>query len=75
LIPSLQHLTQNNIKTLRIFADEKYERAEQDECLDIDDLKIKLTRAQLIAKIGSQAVEELELTFGHRYDEILVRRC
>jgi hypothetical protein len=60
---------------LRIFADEKYERAEEDGCLDIDDLKIKLTRAQLIAKIGSQAVEELELTFGHRYDEILVRRC
>ena len=45
LIPSLQKLTQDKLKNLRIFADDEYEKAEQDGNPDIDDLKINLIRA------------------------------
>ena len=41
----------------------------------LDDLKIDLTRADLLSHIGSEAVIELEMTFGQRYDQILIRRC
>ena len=41
----------------------------------LDDLKIDLTRADLLSHIGSEAVIELETTFGQRYDQILIRRC
>ena len=29
----------------------------------------------MVAYIGTAAVEELEVTFGQSYDEILIRRC
>ena len=61
--------------SLRRLADLKYEKATQDKTEEIDDLKINLTRAQLVENIGNEAVLELEKTFGQRYDEILVRRC
>jgi predicted 2-oxoglutarate/Fe(II)-dependent dioxygenase YbiX len=34
-----------------------------------------LTRIDLVRLIGSDAVAELEQTFGQRYDEIIIRRC
>ena len=60
MIPSLQTLTQENLKSLRTFADYKFERAELEGSPEIDDLKINLTRTELIAQIGSAAVQELE---------------
>ena len=60
LIPSLQTLTQENLKTLRTFADYKFERAQLEGSPEIDDLKINLTRTELIAQIGSAAVQEIE---------------
>ena len=34
-----------------------------------------LSRADLELYIGSEAVIELEKTFGQSYDQILIRRC
>jgi hypothetical protein len=45
LIASLQYLTQDKIKTLRIFADDEFEKAIQMGSSEIDDLKINLTKA------------------------------
>jgi hypothetical protein len=45
LISSLHYLTQDKIKTLRIFADDKFEKAIQMGSSEIDDLKINLTKA------------------------------
>lgn len=53
----------------------KYYRAALDKTEERDDIKINLKRSQLVDHIGNEAVLELEKTFGHRYDEILVRRC
>ena len=75
IIPSLKLLTQEMIFKLRATADSIYERAVSDGLLEVDDLKIDLTRDQLVSYIGSGAVEELEATFDQRYDVILIRRC
>ena len=34
-----------------------------------------MTRIDLVRLIGSDAVAELEQTFGQRYEEIIIRRC
>ena len=62
---------------LRILADQKFDNAvkNSNHTNEVDDLKINLSRADLVGHIGSEAVLELERTFGQRYDEILIRRC
>ena len=62
---------------LRILADQKFDNAvkNSNHTNEVDDLKINLSRADLVGYIGSEAVLELERTFGQRYDEILIRRC
>ena len=64
MIPSLTNLNQDNIKALRILADSRYKREESLQNKEIDDLKINLTRVELVEHIGTAAVEELETTFG-----------
>ena len=64
MIPSLTNLNQDNIKALRILADSRYKREEILQNKEIDDLKINLTRVELVEHIGTAAVEELETTFG-----------
>lgn len=49
---------------LRAIADTKYERAISNGELELDDLKIDLTREELVGHIGSIAVKELESTFS-----------
>ena len=75
LIPSLKNLSQDKLMKLRAIADTKYERAISNGEKELDDLKIDLTREELVVHVGSIAVEELESTFGQKYDEILIRRC
>ena len=62
---------------LRILADQKFDDAvkNSNHTNEVDDLKINLSRADLVGYIGSEAVLELERTFGQRYDDILIRRC
>jgi hypothetical protein len=60
---------------LRTLADQKFDNAVKNQTNEVDDLKINLSRADLVGHIGSEAVLELERTFGQRYDEILIRRC
>jgi hypothetical protein len=68
-------------KLKKIFYDDKtsksgqFERTLKDLNEEGDDLKINLTRDDLARIIGSDAIIELEQTFGQRYDEILIRRC
>lgn len=64
LIPSLKNLTQDKLMKLRAIADTKYERAISNGELELDDLKIDLTREELVGHIGSIAVKELESTFS-----------
>ncbi len=64
LIPKLKHLTQDKLMKLREIADNRYERALSNEERELDDLKINLSREELVTFIGSLAVEELESTFG-----------
>ena len=60
---------------MRIFADKTFDNAVKNQIHEVEDLKINLSRADLVALIGSEAVCELEKTFGQTYDEILIRRC
>ena len=60
---------------MRIFADKTFDNAVKNHLHEVEDLKINLTRTDLVALIGTEAVFELEKTFGQRYDEILIRRC
>jgi hypothetical protein len=60
---------------LRILADKKFENAVKSLSKDVADLKINLSRADLVSQIGLEAVVELEKIFVQRYDEILIRRC
>jgi hypothetical protein len=71
-LPSLNH---EILKNLRLFADERYEREQGSGSKEVDDLKIDLSKAQLVIMIGESAVNELEAAFADRYDEILIRRC
>ncbi len=63
------------LKSLSQYAEDKH----NDELIagntDIDDLKISLTRDQLLTMIGSSNVQELERLFGDSYNEILIRIC
>ena len=60
---------------MRILADKKFENAVKKLSKDVADLKINLSRADLVSQIGLEAVVELEKIFVQRYDEILIRRC
>ncbi len=71
MITCLKTLDPNKLNTLIFFADQIYNNSLN----PIDDLKINLTRSDLLTFIGSEAVIELETIFGERYDQILIRRC
>ena len=60
---------------MRTLADKSYDNAVKYQTNEVDDLKINLSRADLVLHIGAEAVNELEKTFGQRYDEIIIRRC
>jgi hypothetical protein len=60
---------------LRTLADQEFDNTVKNQTNEVDDLKINLSRADLVGHIGSEAVLELERTFGQRYDDILIRRC
>ena len=60
---------------MRTLADQLYDNAVENQTNEVDDLKINLSRADLVHHIGTEAVNELEKTFGQRYDEIIIRRC
>ncbi len=75
MIQALPSFSNERLKILRLFADERYERELGSGSKEVDDLKIELFKAQLVNMIGESAVNELEAAFADRYDEILIRRC
>ena len=75
VINQVSAINKEKIEMLREFADRKYHTIPIEKRLANDDLKIALSRSELEAIVGNEAVKELEATFGEKYDEILIRRC
>ena len=75
IINSLPGVTSDKMKILRQHADQRYQRAVETGREGVDDLKIDLSKSELISLIGIDPVSQLETAFADRCDEILIRRC
>lgn len=77
VITKKQSIDNQKLQKLRDLADREY----QNTCeagysmIDIEDLKVTITRNRLCEVIGEGGVVELEALFGKDYSEIVIRRC
>ena len=65
------------LKKLVDFADATYQESlkADNNSGDVDDLKIDLTRDQLVGMVGDSVCQRIEKMFDSDYTDIIIRRC